>query len=205
MGCFEIGVPYTICYYYYKRTFDSLDNGLLQLKIDVDVFDMTKWVPGLREKSLYVRHPTKEMVRSMLFGELYREVRAMWPKCVLKELEICGTNVDVGGDCEVRGVVDGNDVVGGDNDVDVHDHVVGCYEAQDVDESDRVDVGLDELNDDGFTMDGVYDDFFNDEGPNLAHEHVMMKKLRPMKILDQMVLMMLKEVKKRTCMKILTN
>ncbi|GAA0146496.1 hypothetical protein LIER_06431 [Lithospermum erythrorhizon] len=69
-------------------------------------------------------------------------------------------------DAKVQG---GNDVVGGDSDVDNHDDVVGCSEAQDVDESYRVDVGVDELNDDGLEMDGVYDDFFNDEGPNLAH------------------------------------
>ncbi|GAA0160880.1 hypothetical protein LIER_17329 [Lithospermum erythrorhizon] len=80
---------------------------------------------------------------------------------MLKFRGVCDVDMDVG--------VQGNDTVGGDNDVDVHDGVVGFFEAQDVVESDRVDVGLDNMNDDGFTMDGVYDDLFNDEGPNLAH------------------------------------
>ncbi|GAA0160879.1 hypothetical protein LIER_17328 [Lithospermum erythrorhizon] len=47
MGYFEIGFPDTIYYYYYKRPFESLDNGLLQLKTDADVYDMTKWVSGV--------------------------------------------------------------------------------------------------------------------------------------------------------------
>ncbi|GAA0149410.1 hypothetical protein LIER_36927 [Lithospermum erythrorhizon] len=87
MGYFELSVPDTICYYYYKRPFDYLDNGLLQLKTDANVYDMTKWILGVIEISLYVTDPTKEMVRSMLYGQLYSEVRESWPKCVLKELE----------------------------------------------------------------------------------------------------------------------
>ncbi|GAA0184937.1 hypothetical protein LIER_32225 [Lithospermum erythrorhizon] len=72
-------------------------------------------------------------------------------------------------DVDMDAGVQGNDTVGGDNDVDVHDGVVGFSEARDVVESDRVDLGLDNMNDGGFTMDVVYDDFFNDEGPNLAY------------------------------------
>ncbi|GAA0183820.1 hypothetical protein LIER_31169 [Lithospermum erythrorhizon] len=198
MGCFEISFPDTICYYYYKRPFDSLDNGLLQLKTDDDVYDMTKWVSSVREISLYGRHPTKEIVRRVVDIGCNYEVRGLlilvvtvkfrglmmlimmmkfrrlmmfiwimkfrglvmfiW---ILKFRGVYDVDMDAG--------VQGNDTVGGDNDVDVHDGVVGFSEARDVVESDRVDLGLDNMNDGGFTMDGVYDDFFNDEGPNLAN------------------------------------
>ncbi|GAA0176512.1 hypothetical protein LIER_29489 [Lithospermum erythrorhizon] len=65
----------------------NLDNGLVHLKSDSDCVDMVMWVPGVRTLDVYVTHPTKKYVYSLLLGEIYAEIRKMWPKCVLREID----------------------------------------------------------------------------------------------------------------------
>ncbi|GAA0169852.1 hypothetical protein LIER_24239 [Lithospermum erythrorhizon] len=64
-----------------------LDNELVHLKSDSHCVDMAMWVPGVRTLHVYVTHPTKKYVYSLLLGEIYAEIRKMWPKFILREID----------------------------------------------------------------------------------------------------------------------
>ncbi|GAA0151468.1 hypothetical protein LIER_10181 [Lithospermum erythrorhizon] len=64
----------------------NLDDGLVYLKIDVDCVEMATWIVAFREISVYVTNPSEKYVDQLLLGEMYAELRKLWPKCELREL-----------------------------------------------------------------------------------------------------------------------
>ncbi|GAA0158813.1 hypothetical protein LIER_15747 [Lithospermum erythrorhizon] len=48
---------------------------------------MVQWVKGVRELGMYVHHPGRNLVKSLLLGEMYADIRSRWPKASLKELD----------------------------------------------------------------------------------------------------------------------
>ncbi|GAA0145799.1 hypothetical protein LIER_36195 [Lithospermum erythrorhizon] len=59
----------------------------VHLKTQKDVENMVQWVKRVRELRMYVHHPSRKLVKSLLLGEMYVDIRSRWPKESLKELD----------------------------------------------------------------------------------------------------------------------
>ncbi|GAA0165994.1 hypothetical protein LIER_21257 [Lithospermum erythrorhizon] len=89
-------------------------------------------IMGVRELGMYVHHPSRKLVKSLLLGEMYVDIRSRWPKASLMELDYEeGVEVE---EVEVQGV----DVQGGEVErvevqkVEVHGGEVEGVEVQGV-------------------------------------------------------------------------
>ncbi|GAA0174724.1 hypothetical protein LIER_28057 [Lithospermum erythrorhizon] len=88
--------------------------------------------PNIRRKSFIV--PSRKLVESLLFGELYVDLRSKWPKATLKEID----------DEEDEGVEDGNvEFQGLDTGEDGN---VGYYEADEEGNAEVQEVEMIEFN-----------------------------------------------------------
>ncbi|GAA0155662.1 hypothetical protein LIER_13345 [Lithospermum erythrorhizon] len=89
----------------------NLDDGLAHLKIDVDCVEMATWVVAFREISVYVTNPSEKYVDQLLLGEMYADLRKLWPKCELRELN----EVDLKGAVEFDGLDDLENLIDNDH------------------------------------------------------------------------------------------